>query len=139
MRAAFAFISSRDCQKLIVLLSIHSSFFLRNKEIFFKRNQLSCLPKDRSLEAVDWYVALTSPGLSSYDLIGAFYQQSSGRGGMGNILRSPSRDVDRTVASVDDYSDTRGRDPIPVRYLDNDVRYLSLVFPSHTPYLLLRE
>ena len=80
-------------------------------------------------------MVLTFPSLS-YDLIGAFYQQSSGRGGTGNILRSPSRDVnvDRTIASVDDYSDTRGRDPIPARHLNNDVRNLSLV--SHITRLI---
>jgi len=42
--------------------------------------------------------------------------QSSGRGGTGNI-RSPSRDpVDPT--GPEDYSDTRGRDLLPVRPLD---------------------
>ncbi|KAN0139328.1 hypothetical protein V8E53_002829 [Lactarius tabidus] len=46
--------------------------------------------------------------------------QSSGRGGAGNI-RSPSRDVDRSVASADDYSDTRGRDPLPAHHLNDDV------------------
>lgn len=46
--------------------------------------------------------------------------QSSGRGGAGNI-RSPSRDIDRVVASPDDFSDTRGRDPIPVRHLGDAV------------------
>lgn len=45
--------------------------------------------------------------------------QSSGRGGAGNI-RTPSMDVDRVgVASPDDFSDTRGRDPI-ARHLDSD-------------------
>ncbi|KAI9447135.1 hypothetical protein BJY52DRAFT_1420490 [Lactarius psammicola] len=42
--------------------------------------------------------------------------QSTGRGGVGNI-RTPS--VDRVGASgPDDFSDTRGRDPIPTQYLD---------------------
>jgi len=44
--------------------------------------------------------------------------QSSGRGGAGNI-RSPSGD--RVAAAPDDFSDTRGRDPINVRYLDDNV------------------
>ncbi|KAH8990850.1 hypothetical protein EDB92DRAFT_2088373 [Lactarius akahatsu] len=44
--------------------------------------------------------------------------QSSGRGGTGNI-RAPSLDVDR-VSGPDDFSDTRGRDPVPTRYLQVD-------------------
>jgi len=43
--------------------------------------------------------------------------QSTGRGGAGN-LREPSVDLPR-VAGPEDYSDTRGRDP--VRYRDEDV------------------
>ncbi|KAI0298403.1 hypothetical protein B0F90DRAFT_717163 [Multifurca ochricompacta] len=42
-------------------------------------------------------------------------QQSTGRGGVGNI-RSPS--IDRSSTGPDDYSDTRGRDPIPSRDLN---------------------
>ncbi|KAI0251121.1 hypothetical protein BJV78DRAFT_1282647 [Lactifluus subvellereus] len=41
--------------------------------------------------------------------------QYSGRGGTGNI-RSPSQDP--VVGGPDDYSDTRGREPIPTRYPD---------------------
>ncbi|KAI0259985.1 hypothetical protein BC834DRAFT_902893 [Gloeopeniophorella convolvens] len=40
--------------------------------------------------------------------------QSSGRGGAGNI-RSASASRDRTAAGPDDFSDTRGRDPVPGR------------------------
>ena len=40
-------------------------------------------------------------------------QQSTGRGGSGNI-RSPSREPVRGPGP-EDYSDTRGRDPIPSR------------------------
>ncbi|KAH9053575.1 hypothetical protein EDB87DRAFT_1650983 [Lactarius vividus] len=44
-------------------------------------------------------------------------QQSSGRGGAGNI-RTPSVDVTRS-SGPDDFSDTRGRDLVPTRYLDD--------------------
>ncbi|KAH9169381.1 hypothetical protein EDB89DRAFT_2073070 [Lactarius sanguifluus] len=44
--------------------------------------------------------------------------QSSGRGGTGNI-RTPSLDLDR-VSGPDDFSDTRGRDPVLTRHLQAD-------------------
>jgi len=40
--------------------------------------------------------------------------QSSGRGGSGNI-RSPSKDPEQRGHGPEDYSDTRGRDPVPSR------------------------
>jgi len=46
--------------------------------------------------------------------------QSSGRGGAGNI-RSPSREVGPITPGPEDYSDTRGRDPIPVSHLGDAV------------------
>jgi hypothetical protein len=45
-------------------------------------------------------------------LIGASIQHLTGRGGAGNF-RSPSREP--AVGGPEDYSDTRGRDPIPSR------------------------
>jgi hypothetical protein len=43
-------------------------------------------------------------------MFGASIQQLTGRGGAGNY-RSPSRE--RATGGPEDYSDTRGRDPIP--------------------------
>jgi hypothetical protein len=77
---------------------------------------------------VCWFL---SPHLSSYDLIGAPSQYSSGRGGVGNI-RSPSRDVDRVAPGPEDISDTRGRDPLPAHHLNDEVRNLSVAsLPTH--------
>ena len=121
---------------LRVARNLHCASFLLSIESQVQQTQshhthIICLPNaDLSLEAVDWYVALITPIQSfSYDLIGA-PQQSTGRGGTGN-LRAPSVDLPR-VAGPDDYSDSRGRDP--QRYRD-EVRNVSLIFPSHASEL----
>ncbi len=62
-------------------------------------------------------------------IFGASIQQSTGRGGYGNY-RSPSREYRVSQDGPEDFSDTRGRDPIPSRdpYLVcNLYRHLLLV------------
>ena len=98
---------------------------------FYNRRSLSyssCPPNDPSLGAVVWYVVLLPlpyPWNSSADDRNHYcrHQQSTGRGGAGNF-RSPS--CDRAVSGPDDYSDTRGREPIPT--IDPDM--VNMGFPG---------
>lgn len=125
VRADLLFISLREVSNTHRASSIDSSIVPNSK---LQNSITSCLLNDRSLGAVDSYVLLITPNLSSYHLNGA-PQQSSGRGGAGNI-RSPSGD--RVTSGPDDFSNTRGRDPVNVRYLD-DVRKFSL--PPCIPHI----
>ena len=71
--------------------------------------------RGRGLVCGSSFPSQSSVGPSSYDrIIGASMQQSSGRGGAGNI-RSPSREPIAPGPGPEDYSDPRGRDPIPSR------------------------
>ena len=57
----------------------------------------------------------------------ALNQQSTGRGGAGNIRLPSSERVEGR--GPEDYSDTRGRDPIPVRDLDEVI----VCYPPRRP------
>jgi hypothetical protein len=82
--------------------------------------------------SLKFFLPNLAPG-SSYDrLIGAFIiQQSTGRGGAGNF-RSPSKEPQLGLGP-DDYSDTRGRDPIPATdpYVVCDLLLLSSLTYTH--------